>query len=130
MIQIICAEFNSEITEKLLESAEKILQKNGEKFAVALVPGAAEIPIAAQKILQKEKKISAIVALGCVIKGDTDHYEFVSKICADGILRVALDFSTPIIFGVLMCRDFHDAWQRREHGAEFAETAIFMKNNF
>ncbi len=126
MILIITAQFNSKITERLEKSAVEFLKSKGEKVEVVHVPGAVELPITAQKLIRK-KSPDVVMALGCVIKGDTDHYEFVLRSCIDGLTRVALDESTPIIHGVLACRNFASAWERRDIGAEWAESALKMK---
>jgi len=126
MILILVAEFNRKVTERLEQSAVDFLEKQNEKFEVVHVPGAVELPIAAQKLIRK-KSPDVVMALGCVIKGDTDHYEFVLQSCIDGLTRVALDESTPIIHGVLACRSFGTAWERRDLGAEWAESALKMK---
>jgi 6,7-dimethyl-8-ribityllumazine synthase len=126
MIIIIVAQFNKKITERLEKSAVDFLKTQNEKFEIVHVPGAVELPIAAQKII-RDKSPDVVMSLGCVIKGDTDHYEFVLKTCIEGLTRVALDESTPIIHGVLACRDFSAAWERREIGSEWANSALEMK---
>jgi len=129
MIYIISSKFNNVITENLKNSAVKILEQKKEKYKIINVPGAVEIPIIAQKMSRK-KETSVIIALGCVIKGDTDHYEFVLRSCIDGLNRVSLDESVPIIQGILACRNFSDAWDRRMLGEDFALTALEIKKLF
>ncbi len=126
MILILIAQFNGKITERLEKSAVEFLEKQKEKFEVVHVPGAVELPITAQKLI-RAKSPDVVMALGCVIKGDTDHYEFVLQTCINGLTRVSLDESTPIIHGVLACRNFASAWERRNIGAEWAESALKMK---
>ncbi len=127
MIIILVAQFNNKITKRLEQSAVEFLKTKNEKFEVIHIPGAVEIPIAAQKLI-RQKSPDVVIALGCVIKGETDHYEFVLKTCIEGLTRVALDESTPIIHGVLACLDFDSAWKRREMGKEWAKSALEMKN--
>jgi 6,7-dimethyl-8-ribityllumazine synthase len=102
-IAIAAARFNSEIVEELLSGcmqrlAElKLPEKN---ITVHHVPGAFELPLAA-KLLAKSKKFDAVICLGCVIRGDTPHFDYVAGQCAAGIQQVAIKTSIPIIFGVL-----------------------------
>jgi 6,7-dimethyl-8-ribityllumazine synthase len=102
-IAIAAARFNSEIVEELLSgcmqrlSELKLPEKN---LTVHHVPGAFELPLAA-KLLAKSKKFDAVICLGCVIRGDTPHFDYVAGECAAGIQQVAIKTSIPIIFGVL-----------------------------
>lgn len=125
MILIVTAQFNSQITQKLEDSA--IAELNAQKipYKIIKVEGAVEIPVTIQHFLQT-KKFKAAIALGCVIKGGTDHYEMVLKSCTEGLTRLALDEKTPIIQGVLACHDFTQAWERKNLGKEYAKTAIKM----
>ena len=123
MIYILNAAFESRITSPLQDSAVEVLEKSGETFEILTVPGAVELPILAQKVAL-EKSPDAIIALGCVIRGETDHYDQVLCRSTDGLSRVSLDHSVPIIHGVLACPNFETAWQRRFSGKIYARTAI------
>lgn len=125
MILIITAQFNARITHQLQASAIEYLKENNKEYTVIEVPGAVEIPIATQKFIQ-ELKPDAVIALGCVIQGETDHYDMVLKSATEGLTRLSLDTKTPIIQGILACPTPELAWQRRHHGADYARTAIEM----
>ncbi len=126
MILILVAEFNAHITQHLRQSAESFLNKNNVQYKTISIPGAVELPITAQQLIRKNKDIKAVIALGCVIKGGTDHYEMVIKSCTEGLTRVSLDEGIPVIQGVLASPNAELAWQRRNHGAQYAETALRM----
>jgi len=113
-IGIIVAEYNSFITSKLLDATKKTLISNhvpSENILQLEVSGSFEIPVIASK-LAKSKKFDAIICLGAVIKGDTDHYEYVSLAVTQGIGRVAIDNDIPVIFGVLTTHNVEQALDR------------------
>ena len=113
-IGIIVAEYNSFITSKLLDATKKTLISNNvrsENILELEVSGSFEIPVIASK-LAKSKKFDAIICLGAVIKGDTDHYEYVSLAVTQGIGRVAIDNDIPVIFGVLTTDNVEQALDR------------------
>jgi 6,7-dimethyl-8-ribityllumazine synthase len=116
---IVVAEFNSEITEALLDGARKCFAENGvadDALGVAWVPGAFELAPGAQ-ILIRSATYDGIVALGCVIRGGTPHFEYVCQAATYGLQRVALDSGVPVAFGVLTTDDLAQA-QARAGGAE------------
>ena len=111
---IIQSRFNEEISERLLLGALKCLKENGyneNNIPIIKVPGAFEIPLAAEK-LASQKKYDAIICLGAVIKGETAHFEYVSRAAVDGILQVGLKHGIPVIFGVLTTFDEIQAEER------------------
>ncbi len=111
---IVVAEFNDFVTLKLLEGAKSALLENGvdqNDITVAVVPGSFEIPVVADS-LASSGNYDAIICLGAVIKGETDHYEYVSKGAAEGIARVALDNQIPVMFGVLTTHNVEQALDR------------------
>jgi len=113
-IGVVISRFNSEITERLLAGARIRLMERDfspEQITVVHVPGAVEIPLAAQKLIQIGK-CEAVIALGAVIRGDTDHYDYVCKMVADGCLTVSLQNDVPVIFGVLTTDTEDQALQR------------------
>ncbi len=129
-IGIVVADFNSDITEKLLAGALGVLAKNLVKkgnIKVARVPGAFEIPYMCQK-LAKVGKYDALIALGCVIKGQTQHFRYITSAAADGIMQVILKHDMPIGFGVLTTDDLAQAKARaigdNNKGAEAAEAVL------
>lgn len=111
---IIVSRFNEFITRRLLDGALDCLKRHGAAdrlIDVVFCPGAFEIPqVAAQ--LARMKKYDALVCLGCVIKGETPHFEYVANAAASGIARVALEAETPIAFGVLTTDSLEQAINR------------------
>ena len=100
---IIVSQFNTEVTHGLKKGALDVLNEkgiNGDQVQVFEAPGAFEIPLIAQT-LAKSKKFDGIICLGCVIKGDTAHFEFISLGATMGIQQVSLETETPITFGIL-----------------------------
>ncbi|MBI51026.1 MAG: 6,7-dimethyl-8-ribityllumazine synthase [Chloroflexi bacterium] len=113
-IGIVVAEYNEFITFKLLEGAEQTLLGNGvseNDICVSYVPGSFEIPVVANK-MASSGKYDAIICLGAVIKGETDHYDYVSEGAAHGIARIALDTGVPVMFGVLTTHNVEQAIDR------------------
>jgi 6,7-dimethyl-8-ribityllumazine synthase len=134
-LAIVVARFNSNITEKLLRGAIAAWQDCGGEestLEVVRVPGAFELPIVAQA-LARTKKFDAVVCLGCVIRGDTDHYNYVCDQAASGIMRAGLDSSVPVIFGVLTTDTVQQAEDRAggkdgNKGADAIRAAIETAN--
>ena len=127
-IAVIAARYNHDITEKLLEGALAVLAEHGATAdPVVWVPGCIELPVTAQAIIETGSA-DAVVALGCVIKGDTAHFEHVAGQCAAGLMQVSLDSGIPVSFGVLTTYDHEQALARTDKGREAAETALEMAN--
>ncbi|QEO27607.1 6,7-dimethyl-8-ribityllumazine synthase [Xanthomonas sp. GW] len=132
---IIASRWNARITDVLVAGARESLSGNGiadEAVDVIRVPGAWELPLAAARLAAAGKH-AAIIALGCVIRGDTRHYEHVADGCAEGLLRVSLDFRIPVLNGVLAVEQVEDAEARAggshgNKGEEAALTALEMVN--
>jgi 6,7-dimethyl-8-ribityllumazine synthase len=132
-IAVILSRFNDDIGNELLKNTETTLLKNGvatQNIKVVRVPGALEIPFAAQ-IVAKRKKYDAIIALGVVIKGATPHFEYVSQECYRGLMEVSLKNEVPIIFGVLTVLNEKQARERTSKnrmnkGEEYALAALEM----
>lgn len=132
---LVVARFNNFITEKLLEGALDTLKRHGadEKHAVVIrVPGAFEIPNVAAR-LAHSGKFDSVICLGCVIRGGTDHYQFVAGEASKGIAAVAASSPIPVVFGVLTVENLEQAIERAgtkmgNKGAEAAVTAIEMVN--
>ena len=111
---IVVAEFNDFITLKLLDGAKSALLEHGvseSDIKVAKVPGSFEIPVVADAMASSGNH-DAVICLGAVIKGETDHYEYVSQGAAEGISRVALDNQIPVMFGVLTTHNVEQALDR------------------
>jgi 6,7-dimethyl-8-ribityllumazine synthase len=125
---IIASRWNPRITDTLVSGARKAFADHGvaeDAIDVIRVPGAWEIPVAAARIAAASAH-RAIVALGCVVRGDTRHYEQVADGCADGLMRVSLDFGLPVCNGVLAVDDAEDAERRAggSHGNKGEEAAL------
>lgn len=118
-IALVVSRFNSDITESMLEAARMTLREwgvNEKKTIVVHVPGSFEIPVACQKVIAKYKP-NAIVALGCVIQGETKHDHYISSAVSHGIMRLSLDHKVPISFGILTTNNLAQA-QARSRGRE------------
>ena len=134
---IVVARFNEFITSKLLEGCENTLHRHGvrpEQIDVVWVPGSFEIPTAAREIARK-KLADAIICLGCVIRGNTAHYDHVCQQTAKGIAEVGRRTGVPTIFGVLTCDTIEQAVERAgtkagNKGAEAAIACIEQVNTF
>jgi 6,7-dimethyl-8-ribityllumazine synthase len=130
-VAIAVARFNRDITEALLDGAQRTFAKYGaEDVDVVWVPGAFELPLAARR-LANVGTVDAVVCLGAVVRGDTPHFDYVAGECASGIMRVALDTGVPVIFGVLTVDTHEQAIERiggseGHKGEEAAATAIEM----
>jgi 6,7-dimethyl-8-ribityllumazine synthase len=132
---IISTRFNEFITSRLLEGALDAIKRHGgdaDGTDVVWVPGAVEIPLAAQT-LAKSGKYDAVIALGCVIRGATSHYDYVCGEAAKGIGQVSLQTGVPVMFGVLTTENIEQAIERAgtkagNKGFEVAVGAIEMAN--
>ena len=125
---IIASRWNPRITDTLVAGARKTFADNGvgeEAVDVIRVPGAWEIPVVAARLAEAGTH-AAIVALGCVVRGDTRHYEHVADCCADALMRVSLDFRVPVSNGVLAVERHEDAEARAggAHGNKGEEAAL------
>ncbi len=132
-LAVIVGRFNSMVTEQLLSGAEDAIRRNGgdlDETDIVYVPGAYEIPLTAQ-VLAKKNTYDAIICLGAVIKGSTDHYDHVAGEAAKGIAQVSLQENVPVIFGVLTTQTTEQALERAglkagNKGYEAAMAAIEM----
>jgi 6,7-dimethyl-8-ribityllumazine synthase len=130
---IVVSRFNYEIVNKLLDGAITEFRSHDvdqSDIDVMHVPGAFELPLVS-KTLAESGKYNAIICLGAVIKGDTDHYEYVCRAATDGILQAGLETGVPIIFGILTCQTEEQALARAggaegNKGADAAKAAIEM----
>jgi 6,7-dimethyl-8-ribityllumazine synthase len=132
-VAIVAARFNDFIVSSLLKGATASwLEHEGaaENLLVARVPGAFELPVVARK-LAASGRWDAVIALGCVIRGDTPHFEYVAGECARGLNLVALETGVPVIFGVLTVETTEQALERAatsqmNKGGESMDTALEM----
>jgi 6,7-dimethyl-8-ribityllumazine synthase len=131
-VAIVAARYNGEITNKLLESALEELDEAGvrrEAITVMPVPGAFELPLAAMA-LAKTRRFACVVALGCVVRGETPHFEFIASEAASGLQLAALETGVPVAFGVLTVDMIEQAEARVSKGAEAVRTALEMADAF
>jgi 6,7-dimethyl-8-ribityllumazine synthase len=131
-VGIVVSRFNGAVTSKLLEGALAELDAAGvarEAITVMPVPGAFELPIAAMA-LAKTRRYACIVALGCVIRGDTPHFDFVAGEAASGLQLAALETGVPVAFGLLTLEQADQADDRLDKGAEAVRTGLEMADVF
>lgn len=136
-IAIVVSRFNDFVTGRLLEGARAALREAGvgeSDVEVLHVPGAFEIPMAAQRVAENGK-VHAVVCLGCLIRGATPHFEFIASACAHGITAAAATTGVPMSFGVLTTNSAEEALERAapgpaNKGREAAEAAIEMARLF
>jgi 6,7-dimethyl-8-ribityllumazine synthase len=132
---IVVSRFNSLVTQRLLEGALDALRRHGadeNAITVVYVPGSFEIPLVAKRLAQSGA-FDAVICLGCILRGDTPHFEYVASEAAKGIAQVALETSVPTIFGVVTADTLEQALERAgakagNRGFEAAMTAMEMAN--
>ncbi len=130
-IAIVVSDFNPEVTSRLQEGALSYLQEHDYPAVQTYhVPGAYEIPLAAKALLET-KKVDAVIALGAVIRGETSHYDYVCNAVERGCSQLQLEFTKPVVFGVLTTENEEQAFDRLggkygHKGREAAQTALQM----
>ena len=117
---IVNANYYREISLGLLKSAKNLLPKNSY-VKIINVPGIFEIPVTISKNI---KKYDAFIAIGCVIKGQTPHFEFISKASIDAIMKLSIDAKKPIGNGIITCLNMKQANTRKKKGAEAANAVL------
>lgn len=130
---IIVSQWHKDITDALLEGAFTVFEKmeiTDFSMEVINVPGSFELPLAAQMAIQHYSP-DAVICLGCIIRGETPHFDYISKSVADGIMQLNLSHNIPVIFGVLTTDNLKQANQRSggkhgNKGADAATTALEM----
>lgn len=125
---IVVSEWNSEVTEALYNGALTTLVKHGAKkdnIIKKMVPGSFELSLGAQWLAEK-KEIDAVICIGCVVQGDTKHFDFICDAVAHGITQVGLKYNKPVVFGVLTPNTQQQALDRAggKHGNKGDEAAI------
>lgn len=131
-IGVAVARWNGAITRSLREGCERALLESGvrqEDIVVQEAPGSFELPLAAKRLMETDAP-DAVVALGCLIKGDTMHFECIALAVSQGLMRIQLETGIPVIFGVLACLTEAQAIARsagdNNHGYSWGKTAIEM----
>ncbi len=130
---IVVARFNEVVTRKLLDGAVDTLMEHGvgdDRVTVTWVPGAFEVPLVADR-LARSGCYSAVIALGAVVQGDTDHHEYINRSVAHALMQSGIDTGVPILFGVLTCHNMNQALDRAggkvgNKGSEAARAALEM----
>jgi 6,7-dimethyl-8-ribityllumazine synthase len=136
-VAIAAARFNDFIVSSLLEGATSAWRAHGgaiDDLLIVRVPGAFELPVAARK-LAVSGRYEAVVALGCLIRGDTPHFEYVAGECSRGLMLTSLETGVPVIFGVLTVNTTEQALERAaingmNKGGESLDTALEMISLF
>ena len=131
-VGIVVARFNGEVTNRLLETALDELEFAGvmrDAVTIVPVPGAFELPLAAMA-LAKTRRFACVIALGCVIRGETPHFDYVAGEAASGLQLAALETGIPVSFGVLTLETASQAEERVGKGAEAVRTALEMADLF
>jgi len=134
-IAVIAANFYPDITKCLISGALDVLHTAGiskKNITVQLVPGCFELPLACQKMAQR-KKYDALIALGCAIRGKTDHYTYIAQGMTQGIVDVMLKYNKPIGFGVILVHSYRLALARSSvkinYGAGAAQAVLAVLQN-
>jgi 6,7-dimethyl-8-ribityllumazine synthase len=131
-VAVVVARFNGEITNRLLERALAELDEVGvprEAIMVMPVPGAFELPLAAMA-LAKTRRYACVVALGCVIRGETPHFDYVASEAASGLQLAAIETGVPVSFGVLTVDTREQAEERIDRAGDAVRTALEMADVF
>ena len=128
-IAVVAAEWNPQITDKLLQGAVDTLREHGveeDNILVYRVPGTFELSSAADMILQNKTSVDAVICIGCVIQGETRHFDFICQAVSQGITNVSLQHHKPVIFSVLTCDTMEQALDRAggRHGNKGVEGAV------
>ncbi len=127
-IGVLVSEWNEEVTSALLTGALSTLEKHGVKKSeifVQYVPGSFELTVGAS-LMADAMELDAIICLGCIIQGETRHFEFIAQAVANGITQVGIQYNMPVIFGVLTTDNYQQALDRcgGKHGNKGDEAAV------
>jgi len=125
-ILIVIANYYEVISKGLIDHAKKSLSKS-TKIDIIEVPGVFEIPVIISKNI---KKYNGFVALGCVIKGETPHFDFISKTTIDAIMNLSVKYKKPIGNGIITCFNYKQALLRRKKGKEASAAVLSVLKNF
>ena len=128
-IAVVAAEWNAEVTDPMLKGAVDTLLEHGVKednIIVKRVPGTYELPYAAEWLIANYDRLDAVICIGCVIQGETRHFEFICQAVSQGLVNVSIKNDVPVIFSVLTCDTMQQALDRAggKHGNKGVEGAI------
>ena len=132
-VAVVASRYNAEVVQRLLDGAVGRLKEHGigaNQITVVLVPGAWELPLACRRLAEAGSH-QAVIALGCVIRGGTPHFEYVCNEASRGVIQAALDTGVPVSFGLLTCDTMEQALARSggesgNKGADAADAALEM----
>ena len=133
-IAVVVSRFNTLISQNLLQGALNTLERQGqvkpENTTIVWVPGAIEIPLVAKRLAQS-KQHDAVIALGCIIRGGTAHFDYVASACSQGLTQISLNLDVPVAFGVLTTDTMEQALERSggkvgNKGSDAALSALEM----
>ena len=132
-VAVVASRYNAEVVQRLLDGAVGRLKEHGigaNQITVVLVPGAWELPLACRRLAEAGSH-QAVIALGCVIRGGTPHFEYVCNEASQGVIQAALDTGVPVSFGLLTCDTMEQALARSggesgNKGADAADAALEM----
>ena len=126
LVVLVKTEWNADIIDELERGCVKVFAEQGIRTKTLVVPGAVEIPFAIRQCWSADNTPSAFIALGCVIQGDTPHFDYVCQSVTDGITQLNLSLDVPVIFGVLTVNSQEQAMERigGKHGHKGEEAAI------
>jgi len=136
-VLVVASKFNEMVSDKLIEGCVSRLDDLGvpeDNVTLVMVPGAREIPLVIQSSLDKSKNsFDVVIALGCIIRGETAHFEYVAQEVSKGTAKISLDYKVPVIFGVLTANSMAEALDRSggkigNKGRVAAENAVEMAN--
>ena len=126
LIILVKTEWNAALVDELEAGCKRILELYNIRMKTLAVPGAVEIPFAVKQVYEHNKKVSAFIALGCIVRGGTPHFDYVCKSVTDGVTALNLSLPVPVIFGVLTVDNEEQAQERigGVHGHKGEEAAI------
>ena len=134
-IGIVHARWNDTVVGSLVAGAKKVIENSGASVKVVSVPGSYELLYGA-RVMQESKKVDALICTGCLIKGETMHFEYICEAVTQGIMKLNLEGDVPVIFGVLACMNEDQALARagldnasgkkHNHGPEWGQSALEM----
>lgn len=126
LVVLVKTEWNAAVVDELENGCKRVFDQYGIRNKTVVVPGAVEIPFAVQQSWKNTNSISAFIALGCVVRGDTPHFEYVCQSVTQGISQLNLSLPVPVIFGVLTVENDEQAKERigGKHGHKGEEAAV------
>ncbi len=132
-IGIVYSEWNEAVTYAMRDAAKQYLLEHGvaeSQIKMASVPGSFELPLGASMMLDADEQMDGVICIGCVVQGETRHFDFICDAVAQGIMRVGLDYGVPVSFGVLTCNTYEQATDRAggKHGNKGVEAAATCLN--